>query len=77
MATLPTEAKHDTGGTSTPLVKEDPDFPSPSSALSRLSQRLNTDVDPKQCISISIYACFLTGFTSSPSFSVGDHNRPN
>jgi hypothetical protein len=31
---------------------------------------LQTDVDAKRCNPVSIFACFLTGFTSAPSFSV-------
>ncbi|KAI9633266.1 uncharacterized protein MKK02DRAFT_39244 [Dioszegia hungarica] len=75
---LPTTAVHT--GTSTPAPREKPDptdmmadsppsSPTSSTVVSRALHRLNNDVDPKQCISISIYACFLTGFTSSPSFS--------
>lgn len=32
--------------------------------------RLREEVDPKQCQWVSVYACFLTGFTSAISFTV-------
>ena len=40
------------------------------SVTTRLSDYLGREVDSKQADLISIYACFLTGFTSSVSFSV-------
>lgn len=46
------------------------EFPKPPTTLSaRLSRSLSTPIDAKACVPISLYACFLTGFTSSPSFS--------
>jgi uncharacterized membrane protein YoaK (UPF0700 family) len=41
----------------------------PPSLPSRLSRALSTPIDAKSCVPISLYACFLTGFTSAPSFS--------
>jgi hypothetical protein len=40
------------------------------SALSRLVATLKEDVDNKRADNVSIYACLLTGFTASISFSV-------
>jgi hypothetical protein len=40
------------------------------SSIRRAADFLQTDVDAKKCNPVSIYACFLTGFTSAPSFSV-------
>lgn len=47
----------------------DPSAPSYTSSLAHLRQKLATPIDATACIPISLYACFLTGFTSSPSFS--------
>lgn len=41
----------------------------PLTLTSRISHALSAPIDAKACVPISLYACFLTGFTSSPSFS--------
>lgn len=42
----------------------------PKSLVARSVEYLQDQVDPKKCIWVSIYACFLTGYTSAMSFSV-------
>lgn len=42
----------------------------PQSLSTRAWNYLQAQVDSKQCVSVSIYACFLTGYTSAISFSV-------
>ncbi|WOO83002.1 uncharacterized protein LOC62_04G006482 [Vanrija pseudolonga] len=41
----------------------------PKSLVARSVEYLQAQVDPKKCIWVSIYACFLTGYTSAMSFS--------
>jgi hypothetical protein len=54
-------------GSSTPEL--DSKASSPSS-VARVSAYLDRDIDSKAADWISIYACFLTGFTSAHSFTV-------
>jgi len=59
---------------STNTVKSDTDVEAGKAGPVSLSQRawsyLQAQVNSKECVSVSIYACFLTGFTSAISFSV-------
>lgn len=52
------------------LSTKDGESSSGRSTLSRIGSYLDTDIDSKKADLISIYACFLTGYTSSHSFSV-------
>jgi hypothetical protein len=49
--------------------KDVPQSLSHQSLSRRAWDYLQTQVDSKECVSISIYACFLTGYTSAISFS--------
>lgn len=42
---------------------------------SRAVTYLQSQIDSKKCNAVSIYACFLTGFTSAVSFSVRHANH--
>jgi hypothetical protein len=56
-----------------------PPAPSPpprSSTLRSLATYLDKAVDTKQCSSISVYACFLTGFSSAVAFTVSPSRWP-
>ncbi|EIW73015.1 hypothetical protein TREMEDRAFT_37110 [Tremella mesenterica DSM 1558] len=45
-----------------------PSAPNPS-AMQRATVYLHQEVDPKACNPVSIYACFINGFTAAPTFS--------
>lgn len=47
-----------------------PDVEVAKSEPARVKSYLQSIVDNKKCNPISIYGCFLTGFTSAMSFSV-------
>lgn len=68
MSSKPNEPIADAGesGSSTP----EPNAKTSSSSVARVSAYLDRDIDSKAADWISIYACFLTGFTSAHSFSV-------
>lgn len=69
MSSKDAEALPDTGesGSSTPKLNQAESKPS---SLARVSAYLDREIDSKAADLISIYACFLTGFTSSHSFTV-------
>ena len=63
--------------TNGPATHKDPSLPGPSTQSSssssfsgRIRERLKAEVDTKEVNSASVFACFLTGFTSANSFSV-------
>jgi len=49
--------------------------PSQQSTANRVKSYLDREIDSKATDLISIYACFLTGFTSAHSFSVRDSRK--